>query len=314
MKVFQEMAGIPSTGDLNASTIGKMRQRRCGIADVQFKKKRFSKLSKWLGKMSSHDVLRLKWKIAKYSQKLHPEATRLVVRSAFKIWSDQIAIPSMRTAKLEFSESSSADDSDIDILFATGEHGDQYPFDGGKQPGNSSNILAHTFYPNYQPYDPLNGDIHFDDSENWTLDPYRSSGNPYFPYVLVHEIGHALGLGHSKRQEAVMNPIYKSTPLSTVTLDIDDKCALNWNYIGPSNICLFVWLMVELLPRARNSTVVNLHGHLSSYQNAKQKSTKQLMDLFTDHDVLTQLDDDAMKENAAALNQLINALILKRLE
>ncbi|KFD57557.1 hypothetical protein M513_01660 [Trichuris suis] len=426
LKVFQEMAGIPSTGDLNASTIGKMRQRRCGIADAEFarrssalhkKKKRFTQVSKWLGKMNSHDVLRLKWKIAKYSQKLHPEATRrnggrvcrLVVRSAFKIWSDQIAIPSMRTAKLEFSESSSADDSDIDILFATGEHGDQYPFDGA---GNSSNILAHTFYPNYQPYDLLNGDIHFDDSENWTLDPYRSSGNPYFPYVLVHEIGHALGLGHSKRQEAVMNPIYKSTPLSTVALDIDDKCALNWNYIGPSNICLFVWLMVELLPRARNSTVVDLHGHLSrhqemrrapepgelsmdheqwkfplfssgtangtsyllidpfvyanfwsdvfiptcradkelkrrirlmlsnklgvshvrashlvhrlckllerlsliKYQNAKQKSSKQLMDLFADHDMLSQLDNDAMKENASALSELINSLIPKRSE
>uniref|UniRef100_A0A5S6QNL1 ZnMc domain-containing protein n=1 Tax=Trichuris muris TaxID=70415 RepID=A0A5S6QNL1_TRIMR len=274
LRAFQDMAGIEATGDLSAPTIAKMRQRRCGVADAGFtprtdlggKKKRFTQVSKWFGKMNSHDVLRLKWRIAKYSQKMHSEATRLVVRSAFKIWSDQIAIPSMRTAKLEFSESND-EDSDIDILFATGEHGDQYPFDGA---GNSSNILAHTFYPNYLPYDPLNGDIHFDDSENWTLDPYRSSGNPYFPYVLVHEIGHALGLGHSKRQEAVMNPIYKNTPLSTVTLDIDDKCALNWNYIGPSNICLFVWLMVELLPRARNSTVVDLHGQLSRHQEMRE--------------------------------------------
>jgi len=43
-------------------------------------------------------------------------------------------------------------------------------------------------------------------------------------------LGHALGLGHSKRQEAVMNPIYKQLALENVVLDIDDKCAVNWNY------------------------------------------------------------------------------------
>lgn len=52
----------------------------------------------------------------------------------------------------------------------------------------------------------------------------------FFPYVLAHEIGHALGLQHSKKQEAVMNPFYKDTPLDSLQLDIDDKCGINWNY------------------------------------------------------------------------------------
>lgn len=153
--------------------------------------------------------------------------------------------------------------------FVIGDHGDQYKFDAG---GNITNILAHTFYPNYHEMGTLNGDIHFDDYEKWILDGSTSTGT-HFPYVLVHEIGHALGLGHSKRQEAVMNPIYKRDALDAIQLDLDDKCAINWNYsrltciirfnvsivfsVGPTNMCLFVWLMAEILPRAGDSVTTS---------------------------------------------------------
>lgn len=72
------------------------------------------------------------------------------MRRAFALWS--------KHSGLQFERSFDAD-ADILISFASGYHGDMYPFDG---PGKT---LAHAFFPsNGSPWD---GDIHFDADENW---------------------------------------------------------------------------------------------------------------------------------------------------
>ena len=86
----------------------------------------------------------------------------------------------------------------LDILFASGAHGDGYPFDG---PGG---VLAHTFYPAPPNPEPIAGDLHLDADEPWS-----SGGNVDLYSVALHEAGHALGLGHSDRPGAVMYPYYK---------------------------------------------------------------------------------------------------------
>src|ERR1035441_5129371 len=68
----------------------------------------------------------------------------------------------------------------LDILFASGAHGDGYPFDG---PGG---VLAHTFYPAPPNPEPIAGDLHLDADEAWS-----SGGNVDLYSVALHEAGHA---------------------------------------------------------------------------------------------------------------------------
>ena len=112
------------------------------------------------------------------------------VRDALATWA--------KYADLAFSETNTAGRTrSLDILWASGAHGDSSPFDG------PSGVLAHTFYPAPPNPETIGGDMHFDEAENWSLNSHI-----HMYAVALHEAGHALGLAHSNVSNAVMAPVY----------------------------------------------------------------------------------------------------------
>jgi hypothetical protein len=124
------------------------------------------------------------------------DGEREPVRQAFQLWQQQ--------AGLIFREVFNENEADIRIRWATFEHGDPCvcAFDG------QNGVLAHGFFPPPN-LDAFAGDIHFDDSEDWTLDTRNNSNHPIdLMTVAAHEIGHALGLNHTTVANSLMNATY----------------------------------------------------------------------------------------------------------
>ncbi|KAK6192823.1 hypothetical protein SNE40_004230 [Patella caerulea] len=202
---FQMFYGLPLTGRVDEKTKEMMRKPRCGVPDIPRNKigRRFKRQRRPQGYTHLQDKWansRVTWKTTKYSRQLPTEEQRFAFARAFKLWEDVAALDIRETAG----------EADMKLSFERLTHDDSNPFDG------RGNTLAHAFGPGTA---PLSGDVHFDEDEEWYLDPNEDRGSDLY-VAAAHEFGHSLGLGHSNRQEALMYPVYRKS--KDLKLDIDD--------------------------------------------------------------------------------------------
>lgn len=207
---YQRMHSLPETGIIDAETARYMATPRCGMPDIDGATALASlaDASRGWGRREITFAIDLTTAVPSIGAiEIENE-----VRIALGLWAN--------AAGLLFTPAFPAD---IFVGFRRGDHGDGHPsliFDGA--PGGT---LGHAFPPRHP---RLAGHIHLDADEHWSI-LLPVTGSADLPTLLLHEIGHALGLEHDTADpSAVMNERFEvgATRRSLASSDIESVRAL----------------------------------------------------------------------------------------
>lgn len=183
---FQGWFGLKRSGNLCARTIKAMQWPRCGVPDIVREHHPYVKVRAWAkARLPAWKKRNLKYVIADYVSGIGKAAQQEIIHNAFLSWTQHGQLD------VEVSRSNEAD-----IVISTGE-GPRSNFDG---PGGT---LAWAYLPEGDDRQLL---MKFDLGETWSASPEQRG--ILLPNVGAHEIGHLLGLDHSRSASALMAPTY----------------------------------------------------------------------------------------------------------
>ncbi|KAG5670045.1 hypothetical protein PVAND_000331 [Polypedilum vanderplanki] len=187
----------------------------CGTRDIAIRnsrQKRYVLKTKW-------NKTNLTWRFNDYENKFHSDSYKIRQRiaEALQTWQNH--------SVLKFEEKFANDvDVDIEIQFVSKSHKkiDSFLIDDP--------ILAHAFYPTDG---HLAGDVHLRNDLNYDFearfDRYPDNKKHSFFSIVIHELGHSLGLDHSDKTDAIMYMNYGEL----FSLGLDDVKAIQALYGTP---------------------------------------------------------------------------------
>ncbi|RHN55167.1 putative membrane-type matrix metalloproteinase-1 [Medicago truncatula] len=215
IKTYQQFFNLQVTGNLNTETLQKISLPRCGIPDMRYEygfdvgsDVSFPKGNKWFPKGT---------KKLTYGKKFSLDMIE-GFRNAFTRWSQT-------TRVLNFSETTSYDDADIKIGFYHIYNNDIV----------DDVVVGDSFISRNLDSNVKSGMIRLERSKFWV-----SPTTTYFKKwelqefdletVVMHQIGHLLGLDHSSDKESIMYPLIDPLQEKKVQITDSDNQAIQQLY------------------------------------------------------------------------------------
>lgn len=208
--LYQKFFRLPLSGRIDVQTLKLLSQTRCGCPDVPPDVVRAQDLTSAGDDTTDPFTIQFNsgpWPRYDLTYNVYNSTSDMtgevgVIDDAFEVWAS--------VSPLRFTRTGGAG-ADMQLGWETGDHGDGSPFDG------RGDVLAHGYFPE-------NGRVHFDDAETWWDWAHPPAGS-FFGFnqewirfltsqdlrnTAIHEIGHALGLGHSRESGSSMYPYVRN--------------------------------------------------------------------------------------------------------